>query len=392
MDSYVYADNAATSFPKAEGLSGYLKEYTEKYCVNINRGVYSLSFDNERIVDRTRERLVELFDYGCVEKAPEKYAVFTPGVTFSLNLFLRGYLKKDDHILVSPVEHHAVMRTLYDLKEKRGVSFSIIPADDYGIIKTECIEGLIRDNTRAILVNHASNVFGGINDIEIIGHAAKKHGLVFAVDCAQTGGFSDISMKKAGIDFLAFSAHKGLLALQGLGGFIISDTLAKSIPPLVTGGSGSFSDSYIQPSVMPEKFEAGTLNLPGIASLDYSLDYLKKKGIRNIKKHELDLRRRFIDGIKENRNLKVYNADIDDSRTTAVVSVSFHNIDNARAAFMLSEKYSILTRVGLHCAYLAHKTMKSESTGTVRFSFGPYNTKDDIERCITAVNEISLAD
>ena len=386
---HIYADNAATSFPKADGLDCYLSSFIAKDCVNINRGTYSLSYDVQNTVMETREKLVSFFDCSDDILSFSKRVIFTSGITLSINMFLRGFLHRGDHIITGPMEHHAVMRTLYDLKKNRGIEFTCVKADKYGCADLNDLVKSVKNNTKAIFINHASNVFGSVNDIEKIGRIADGYGLIFGVDTAQTAGVIDISMRKSKIDFLAFSAHKGLLALQGLGGFIMSNKLDKRLVPVITGGSGSISHSYEQPGILPDRFESGTLNLPGIAALNYSLSFLERTGIDNIRRHELMLRKRFIKGIADLENVKIYNADINENRTVCVISAGFLNIDNAEAAFILDSEYGIFVRQGLHCSLSAHETMGTDISGTVRFSFGYHTTIDEVDACIDAVRRIA---
>lgn len=386
--SKIYLDNAATSFPKATGIETAVSQFITSRCVNINRGMYSLSHSAQDVVYDTRVMLSKLFDCSDNPEQFSKQIIFTSGITSSVNMFLRGLLKKGDHVVTGSMEHHAVMRTLYALKDEREIAFDCADADNCSVVSPKSIENSIKENTKAVIINHASNVFGGITDIYQIGKICKKYGVFFAVDTAQTAGCVDISMRKCNIDFLAFSGHKGLLALQGIGGFAISKQLNDVLIPSVTGGTGSFSDIYSQPDLLPDKFESGTLNLPGIAALNHSLRYINSVKISNIRAHETKLRRKFIDGIKNIDGVKIYCKDLPDDTTTAIVSVSFDNIDNALASFLLEDKYGIMTRSGLHCALSAHKAMGSYPRGTVRFSFGCFNTNDDVDFTVNAVREI----
>lgn len=383
----IYFDNAATSFPKAPGLSTAVSNFIDNNCVNINRGVYSMSSELSDMVLETRVMLARLFD--CDDK-PIKFCkriIFTSGVTQSINIFLRGLLKSGDHVVTSSVEHNAVMRTLHDLKDNCGVDFDIAKCNENGVVSAEAVEQCFKVNTKAVIINHASNVFSAINPIEEIGKLCKERDVFFAVDTAQTAGVLDVSMRKANIDFLAFSGHKGLLSVQGIGGFAISKKLSSVLKPIITGGTGSRSDLMYQPDYLPDKFESGTLNLCGIASLNHSLKYLLETKVENIRQNELLLREYFVDKLKEIKEAKVFCTDkgLD---TVAVVSVDFIGYDNATVSTELQQKYGIMTRCGLHCAPCAHSAMGTYPGGTVRFSFSYFNTYDEIDYCIQSLKDI----
>lgn len=383
----IYFDNAATSFPKAPGLTKAISNFIDSTCVNINRGIYSLSSELSDVVFDTRLKLAQLFD--CDDN-PAKFCkriIFTSGVTASLNMFLRGLLVDGDHIAVGSLEHHAVMRTLYALKKERGITFDVAKCDENGVVTADSVNIALKPNTKAVVINHASNVFGTVSDITSIGKLCKEKEIFFAVDTAQTAGIIDISMRKSNIDFLAFSGHKGLLGLQGIGGFAISQKLSEVLKPTVTGGTGSASHFYTQPDSLPDKFESGTLNLCGIVSLNYSLQYIREIGIENIRNRELSLRRYFIDSLKDIEEVKIHCAD-DSIDTTSVVSLTFKTLDNSYVASKLESEYGIMTRCGLHCSPLAHSSMGTYPDGTVRFSFSYFNNEDEIDICINAINKI----
>ncbi|MBE6824157.1 MAG: aminotransferase class V-fold PLP-dependent enzyme [Ruminococcaceae bacterium] len=382
----IYFDNAATSFPKAPYLSKTVSNFIDNGCVNINRGMYSLSSDLSDLVIETRILLARFFD--CSDE-PEKFCkriIFTSGVTQSINMFLRGVLCEGDHIVTGSLEHHAVMRTLYNLKDERNITFDEALCDEKGAVHADSVESLIKPNTKAVIINHASNVFGTISDITAIGEVCKRKGVFFAVDTAQTAGTVDISMRKSNIDFLAFSGHKGLLSLQGIGGFAISEPLSKIMKPIVTGGTGSISHSYNQPDILPDKYESGTLNLCGIVALNHSLKFINNVCIDKIRDKEHKLRDYFVSLVKDLHDVKVYCADND--ITTSVVSLSFEKTDNAYVSKVLESDYGVMTRCGLHCSPSAHKAMGTFPLGTVRFSFSFFNEKSEIDYCVNAIKTI----
>ena len=377
----IYFDNSSTSFPKAPNVGRAMGEFIENGAFNINRGSYEGAYEAGSAVLDTREMLKDLFN--CPNS---KNVVFTPSVTYSLNFFIKGFLKPGDHVLVTSVEHNAVMRPLVQM-EKLGVEFDAVPCDEEGGVTADDFRAYIKENTKAIITTHASNVCGTIIPIEEIGALCKEKGLVYAVDTAQTAGILNVDMQKANIDFLAFTGHKGLLGPQGIGGFIASDKLEGLIDPVISGGTGSLSDSEEIPDFLPDRFESGTLNLPGIIGLHQALVYLKEAGIDNMRKEKMEITKYFLDQVKEIDGVKVAGKKTVEGRL-GVVSIDFEGFDNSIVSFYLSSKYKIMTRVGMHCAPRAHKTLKTFPQGTVRFSFSHFNTKEEVDICINAIKTI----
>lgn len=377
----IYFDNSSTSFPKAPNVGRAMGEFIENGAFNINRGSYEGAYEAGSAVLDTREMLKDLFN--C---SNSKNVVFTPSVTYSLNFFIKGFLKPGDHVLVTSVEHNAVMRPLVQI-EKLGVEFDAVPCDEEGGVTADDFRAYIKENTKAIITTHASNVCGTIIPIEEIGALCKEKGLVYAVDTAQTAGILNIDMQKANIDFLAFTGHKGLLGPQGIGGFIASDKLEGLIDPVISGGTGSLSDSEEIPDFLPDRFESGTLNLPGIIGLHQALVYLKEAGIDNMRNEKMEITKYFLEQVKEIEGVKVAGKKTVEGRL-GVVSIDFEGFDNSIVSFYLSSKYNIMTRVGMHCAPRAHKTLKTFPQGTVRFSFSHFNTKEEVDVCINAIKTI----
>ena len=381
----IYLDNGATSFPKPKEVADAVYDYMTHCGTNINRGGYQAAYDLEGTVFETREMLVNMFGGDDC-----KNVVFTKNITESLNVILKGFLKPGDHILCSSMEHNAVMRPLVQL-EGLGVEFSRIPGTETGELVLDAVEGMIKENTRAIVMSHASNICGTVNPIAEVGAICKKHGLKFFVDSAQTAGVLPIDMKEMNIDALCFTGHKSLLGPQGIGGFIIREDLIDQIYPILSGGTGSISHTEETPDFMPDKFEPGTMNLPGIVGLNAGLKWIQDRGLENIASHELALTQRFLDGMKpleEEGLVRVCGLKGTEGRV-GVVSIQTLKADCADAAFRLDFEYGIATRVGLHCAPNAHKTLGTFPTGTIRFSFGNFNTEADADAAIKAVTEIA---
>ena len=378
---YIYLDNASTSFPKAPTVATAMSDYITNRGININRGSYALAYDVEDIIYTTRQRLNTLFN-----GHDPSHVIFTQNVTMSLNMVIKGLLKAGDHVLVSSMEHNAVMRPLTQLLDK-GITFDTIPCDSTGSIQMESIEPLIRPNTVALIINHASNVCGTIQPLESIGPICKAHNLQFIVDAAQTAGVIPIDVKACHIDALCFTGHKGLLGPQGIGGIILTKEMAQNLTPLIAGGTGSFSHLETMPTHMPDAFESGTLNLPGIIGLNEGLAYIESVGMKNIHNHELALSKTFLEGLQKIEHINILGKQNLQDRT-AVVSITIDGMDAASIAYELESTYHIMTRVGLHCAPRAHQTLGTYPEGTVRFSFGYANTLKDVEDALSALHTI----
>ena len=377
----IYFDNASTSFPKAEGVAEAVYHYIKDCGCNINRGGYDEAYQAEEIVLRTRQQLTKLFH------GPDcRNVVFTRNITESLNVLLKGFLKTGDHVLVSAMEHNAVMRPLTQLTEQ-GVSFDRIPCGADGTLDVSAMDRLLRENTRAVVMLHASNVCGTLMPIETVGAFCHAHGLRFILDTAQTAGVFPIDMEAMHIDALAFTGHKGLLGPQGIGGFLLQPDMVPLLQPLIAGGTGSISHEEQMPSFMPDRFEAGTMNLPGIMGLHAALCWLEQETIDAVRSHELELTERFLSGALDIPCLRVVGRR-DISGRAGVVSVVPENADPALVADALGREYGIMVRVGLHCAPNAHKTLGTFPTGTIRFSFGRWNTPQQVDTALSALREL----
>lgn len=381
MNRTIYFDNGSTSWPKAPQVAGAMAELLENGAFNINRGNYTGAYEVEGIVLDTREQLSRLFG-----GKDSRYMIFTPGVTYSLNYFIKGFLKTGDHVLVSGLEHNAVMRPLEQMR-RYGVSYDIVPVDEEGNLEADRLDQMVKPDTRAVIVTHASNVCGTVIPIQEIGKICQRRGLFFAVDTAQSAGTITVDMKECGIDFLAFTGHKGLLGPQGIGGFLISERLNKEMEPYIAGGTGSQSDSFLQPESLPDKYESGTMNLPGIVGLHAALDFLEETGIDVIHEKKMRLTGYFIEKVKEIPQVRIVGRKDTENRV-AVVSLDFLTMDNAVAAFELEQEYGIMTRVGLHCAPAAHQSLHTFPQGTVRFAFGIDNTTEQIDCCAEGIRRI----
>ncbi len=377
----IYFDNGSTSFPKAPGVGDAIRDIIEHGAYNINRGGYEGAYEVADMVLTTREQLCRLFHF-----SESRNVVFTPSITYSLNYVIKGLLKPGDHVIVSSMEHNGMMRPLVQMAHQ-GVTFDAAQADRDGVLDPQKVEDLIRPNTRAVMMLHASNLCGTMLPIQQVGEICARHGLIFVVDTAQTAGVFPIDMEKMHIDALCFTGHKGLRGPQGVGGMLLRDELCSQMTPLISGGTGSRSDSEEVPDFMPDRFESGTMNLPGIAGLHRALTYLEEYGMENIARQELAICQRFIDGALTLPDTRVVGK-LDTQDRAAIVSLDFQKMDNAEVSFLLDNQYGVMTRCGLHCAPRAHKSLGTFPQGTVRFSFSHHNTPEEVDTCIEGLRKI----
>ena len=384
----IYLDQASTSFPKAPSVADAVYNYLSASPVNVGRGSYQEAYSVEEKIFRTREQLRLLFHFSS---GKSKNVIFTPNITTSLNILLKGLLKPGDHVLVSSMEHNAVMRPLVQL-QKQGISFDRIPCTSDGSLLLEQAESLVTPSTRLMVCLHGSNVCGTLMPVEKISEFCQRHHLLFILDTAQTAGTIPVDMEKLHLSALAFTGHKGLRGPQGTGGFLIRNELADEITPLLSGGTGSISHTEEVPDFLPDRFEPGTPNIPGILGLHAALCDLEHISMKETFRHELKLTEIFME--------KILDADPDGEHIhiigkkdlknrCPVVSVQTPSIDMALAAYELDSTYGIMTRAGLHCAPIAHKTLGTYPAGTIRFSFGPENTQSEIEQTVEALFQIT---
>lgn len=379
-----YLDNASTTFPKPPCVTEAVCRYMTEMGTNVGRGEYASAFDTEDLVFDTRAALCALLG-----GADPSDVVFTRNVTEALNLVLKGFLRPGDHVIVSSMEHNAVMRPLTQLAVA-GVTFSRAQCAPEGTLDATEVERLICPQTRAVVMTHASNVCGTVLPVREVGAICRAHGVPLVVDAAQTAGVVPISMEECGAAAICFTGHKGLLGPQGIGGCVLDPEFAAQLDALVAGGTGSSSDSEQMPSFMPDRLEAGTPNLPGIAGLGAGLAWLGERGIDTVRTHELALTRRLLDGLAPlaaTGRVRLVGLPGTEGRT-GVVSIQTPGHDLAQVAHDLDARYGIQTRVGLHCAPSAHRTLGTYPTGTIRFSLGWANTTEDVDLAITALGEL----
>lgn len=379
----IYLDNAATSFPKPAGVSDRMKLYMDTVGATINRSVYGSAQDAGLVTLQLRQRLARLFSF------PEKptHVILTPGATAGLNMILSGFLRPGDHCIVSSMEHNAVMRPLLCME---GVEVDRIPCDGEGFLDIGALPALIRSNTRLVILAHGSNVCGSVQDAQAVGDICAQRGIPFAIDAAQTAGHFPIDFQRFHLSAMAVPGHKGLLGPSGIGAVLMTDAFAQQLTPLIAGGTGSASDSEYLPPYLPDRFESGTPNVPGIYGMEAAVRFVEEQGVEALRAHEMELCGHFLDGLCAISGVRLCGTR-DLNRRVGVLSVDFLHRDNAEAAFLLETEYGILTRCGLHCAPSAHKTLDTFPQGTVRFSLGFANTHSDVDAALSAIAAISEA-
>ena len=383
MNKVIYFDNAATSWPKPPQMLEAICRFNDEIGANSGRSGHQRSVQSARIVYETRQRLADLFDL----QDPLR-VVFTLNVTESINLALNGLLKPGDHVITTSMEHNAVMRPLRYL-ESQGVELSIIPCAPTGELDPNNIKKYIKANSKLVVINHASNVVGTILPIREVGRITRENGLLMLIDAAQTAGSYPIDMEVDFIDLLAFTGHKSLYGPMGTGGLLIGDRVdAGKLHPLKRGGTGSHSEFEEQPDFLPDKYESGTLNVFGLAGLNASLEWIQCIGLESIRGHERVLCQQLINGLQRISGIKVFGLK-DSNLQTAVVSFTIDGFDNARVGEMLDEEFGVLCRIGLHCAPSAHKTIRTFPNGTIRFSLGYFNNKEEIDSALMYLRNIT---
>ena len=378
----IYLDNASTTFPKPKNVTDAIYNFLTTIGGNPGRSNHDNGLQSNRLLLEARESIANFFNFDNIENV-----IFTNNITTSLNVLINGCARNGDHIITSSMEHNSVLRPLINLKESGVIELDIINADTLGFINVGDFKKAIKPNTKFIVLTQASNVIGSIQPIKEIGLLCKENNIHFILDTAQGAGVLDLDFNELNLSALAFTGHKSLFGPQGIGGFIISDELNKICKPYILGGTGSLSHSLIQPDFLPDKFESGTLNMPGIVGLMEGINFIKSEGLNTIYEKNHFLRKTLVSGLRNIDGIILYE-DINNENYTSCVSFNAKNIDTAELSFILDSDFGIKNRSGLHCAPLAHKTIGSFPTGTVRLSISYFNSKEDIEYTIDSLNKI----
>ncbi|MGP1432657.1 MAG: aminotransferase class V-fold PLP-dependent enzyme [Catonella sp.] len=371
----IYLDNAATTRVKPQEV---VEAVTNALTTlgNAERGTHSASLGASRTVFSTRMKLAKFFN----AEGPSNI-VFTMNATESLNIVIKGILKKGDAVISTCLEHNSVLRPLYQMRDD-GVELSFVGADELGRPCYKEFESLIKSNTKAIITTAGSNLTGNLVDIKKVGEIAKKHGLLFIVDASQTAGVFKTDVQDLNIDILCFTGHKGLLGPQGTGGIYVRTGV--DVRPYLSGGTGVQTYNEHQPLEMPTRLEAGTLNGHGIAGLDAAIDYINKFGMQKIHDREIALMWRFYNGVKHIKGIKIYG-DFEAKDRCPIVSLNLSDYESGAVSDELFERFEIAVRSGGHCAPLMHKALGTVDQGAVRFSFSHFNTEEEIDEAINAV-------
>lgn len=372
-------DHSATSWPKPEMVYEKINDYLRYNGASPGRGGHKKSVAAGRLVEQTRKDLANFFN---IEDSSR--LVFSSNATEAINICLKGILNSGDHVIISSMEHNSVLRPLWALCQK-GIELSIIECSQNGELDPQKVKSQIKSNTRLICVLHSSNVTGTILPIKEIGNVAKEHEILFMLDTAQTAGVIPIDVIEFNLDILTFTGHKGLLGLQGTGGFYLRSGV--EIRSWLEGGTGSASESHAQPEEMPDKFESGTANTPGIVGLGAGVRFIEEVGLEKIQKHEESLIEALIIGLKDIENVILYGP-LDPTRQSAVLSFNIKNVDCSVVSHLLDNVYDISCRAGLHCAPLAHKTIGTFPSGSCRLSPGYFHTLEDINKVVGAIFDI----
>lgn len=374
----IYLDNAATSWPKPDPVKEEMLNCLTCYCANPGRSGHSMAYETEKMIFKCREKLCELF--GLDNPAN---IIFTHNATHALNIVIKGFLDKNKHAVVTSMEHNSVLRPV----AASGADYDVVYADKSGYVDARDIEKKIKNNTALIICTLSSNVCGSVQPFEKIATVARKHGIPFLLDASQGAGVIDVNMKKSKIDFLAAPGHKSLLGPTGTGVLCVNSRI---LPDTITeGGTGSESKLLSQPTILPDRYESGTVNVVGIAGLYKGISYILQRGIKEIEEYENSLVINLVDNISCIHGVRLvgYNGL---KRRTPALSVVFPNTDSLTAANILNLEHNIAVRAGFHCAYTAHCTLGTEKTGTVRISPGVFNTPEDVDAVSMAIKQIAL--
>lgn len=376
----IYMDNAATTMQKPKEVVQAVAAAMESMG-NAGRGAHGASLSASRTVYDTRELLCRFFN-----GTSPRQIVFTANSTESLNIAIKGVLNPGDHVVTTVMEHNSVLRPLYEMK-KKGVELTFVKTDERGVMDLADLEAAIRPDTKAIVCTNGSNLTGNYVDVEAVGAVAAKHNVLFIVDASQTAGVFPIDVQKMHIDILCFTGHKSLLGPQGTGGMYVREGL--EVRPLLSGGSGVQTYSKTHPKEMPTALEAGTLNGHGIAGLHAAVEYLMAEGIDKIRTREQELMWRFYEGVKDIPNVKVYG-DFTTKNRCPIVTLNIGEYDSSEVGDALLMDYDISIRPGAHCAPLMHEALGTVGQGAVRFSFSHYNTEEEVDTAIRAIQELSV--
>lgn len=373
----IYFDSAATSYLRPKQVADDLL-YALHHFGSPGRGAHPAALEAGRCLFDTRQKVAQFFG------AKTENTVFTSGVTESLNMVIEGLFDEGDHVITTAIEHNAVLRPLYH-KQSQGLELSIIPLTDNGLLDYDAFEDEIKENTKAIICNHVSNVLGTRTDLAYLASLCEKHNLLLIVDGAQSAGFLPVNIEKDRIDVFCFTGHKSLYGITGTGGFCFRDGV--NIPSLKRGGSGQDSFSKDMPENSPNRLEAGTSNSHGIAALRAGISFIEEVGLDNIHKKKEALTKQFLEAIKQINGIRIYSNH--DKAIGNLVALNLGRLSSGTLADWLAQDYNICVRPGSHCAPLVHEHFGTEKQGMARFSFSYFNTEEEVATAITALQKIA---
>lgn len=383
----IYLDNSATTFPKPDSVISAMTDFMKNTCANPGRSGHKMAQETNREILMARMDMAKLFNI-----ANPMQLIFTKNASEALNIAILGYLKKGDHVITSCMEHNSVLRPLNYLKDIGDIELSIVSSDDEGFVHAKDIAAELKSNTTLVAVTHASNLTGSINDIKEISKTIttenlnRENKINLLVDAAQTVGLVDIDVNEMGIDMLAGAGHKSLYGPTGTGFLYVSENI--KLEPLYRGGTGSISESLIQPDFMPDMLETGTLNASGIVGLKAGINYIVEKDIQKLREKQQNMIAKLISEFSKIEKVKIFGSK-DSKKRASAVSINIGDRDSQEITYLLSDKYDIATRGGKHCAPLAHKRMGTLEQGMVRISISSFTTDEEINSVINAVKELA---
>ncbi|MGA9174447.1 MAG: aminotransferase class V-fold PLP-dependent enzyme [Thermoactinomyces sp.] len=376
----IYLDNAASTWPKPPKVSDAVKKAIDEFGANPGRGGHQLAVKASQTIEETRRKLAQLFGV-----RDPNHLLFCYNTTHALNMAIKGILRPGDHVIITGWEHNAVARPVYWLEKEAKVHVTVVDGQDERVDWPSLVKEQIRAETRMMITIHGSNVTGEVLPIVEIGEIAKKHGIIYLVDAAQTAGLLSFHLDEMPIDMVAFPGHKSLFGPQGTGGLYVNPEVP--LHPLIQGGTGNRSEEVEQPLDRPYGYESGTPNTPGIAGLGAGIDFIIQTGLTEIYQHEYELTRQLWEGLQTIEGVSVLTSSVP---ALPIVSFNMENVDGIEVATILDQHYQIAVRAGFHCAALKHRSLKTEH-GAVRVSPGYFNTKEQIDAFIDAIREISAA-
>lgn len=376
----IYLDNAATSWPKPPQVAQSMADCIKRGCANPGRSAHDMARQADDAVMHTRELLAKLFNI----PDPMRIA-FMPNATYGLNMAIHGVLFEGARVVATMMEHNSVLRPLKTLEKRGWIQLELLEPDRLGRISLQSIGRAVTRSTDLFCMALSSNVTGAIMPYADAGKHCRANNVLFLLDAAQGAGILPIDVESMCIDLLAFSGHKGLLGPQGTGGLYVRDGI--DLQPVIQGGTGSFSDQLLQPSVFPDILESGTLNVPGIIGLGKGVSFILETGIANIRQKKVQLIRRLMDGLEKEEHITLYSPAAE--QNSGIVALEIDGMDSAEVGYALNKGFGICVRNGLHCAPYAHQALGTRDRGLVRLSPGYFNDENEMELTVKALQQIA---